>query len=177
MKAKIIFNSLKLLMLVSFFSFSCVNSKITSNKAPDFNEKIVRLYLVIKNSKGAKEFSYSFKTAFLHGLSAKQIVSDYYVMDELALESDKDINEKISKFNPQVLMIMTQTESKGYREVNFGGSNNISGGIFDIKIMLPKSDKVIWRANLEAYGDTGIDAAVEKAAKKLLDKLIIDKLI
>lgn len=177
MKKRIISNFFNLIFLISLFSTGCVTSKIASNKAPDFNEKISKVYLVIKSSKGAKEFSYSFKTAFLHALSARGITSDYYVMDELALESDKDINEKISKFNPQVLMVMTQTEAEGYNSNNFGGSSNISGGVFDIKIMLPESDKPVWRASLEAYGDNGIDVAVKKSVKKLIDQLTIDKLI
>lgn len=177
MKKRIIPSFLILFFLVSIFSSGCVTSKITSNKSPDFNEKISKVYLLIKGSKGAKEFSYSFKTAFLHALSARGITSDYYVMDELALESDKDINEKILKFNPQVVMVMTQTESESYSQNNFGGSHNISSGVFDIKMMTSESDKPVWRASLEAYGGYGIDMAVKKSVKRLIDKLTIDKLI
>jgi hypothetical protein len=177
MKARIISNAYILFILFSIFLPGCVTSKIESNKAPDFNEKISKIYLVIKSAKGAKEFSYSFKTAFLHALMEKGVTSDYYIMDELALESDKEINEKISKFNPQLVMTMTQTESKTHSTYNFGGSNNISGGIFDIKILMPRSEKPVWRASLEAFGENGIDRAVEKSVKKLIDKMKIDKLI
>jgi hypothetical protein len=177
MKNKSVLRLFLFVPLIFVFSASCVTSKISSNKAPDFNEKISKVYFVIKGSKGAKEFSYSFKTAFLHALSARGISSDYYVMDELALESDKDINEKISKFNPQVVIFMTQTEADSYNTYNLGGSNNISGGVFDIKIMKPESDRPVWRASLEASGSNDIDMAVQKSVKKLIDQLTIDKLI
>ena len=177
MKKKNILHFFSLIFLFSIVSVGCASSKITSNKAPDFNEKISKAYLLIKTSKGTKQFSYSFKTAFLHALSARGISSDYYVMDELALETDKDIDQKISKFDPQVVIVMNQTEAEINNGNNFGTLNNISGGVFDIRIMLPASDKLIWRASLEAYGNSGIDAAVEKSVKKLIEQLTIDKLI
>jgi len=155
----------------------CVTSSISSNKSPDFNQKITRLYLVIRSSKGAKEFSYSFKTEFLRTLSSRGIVTDYEVLDELALESDKDLTDKISNFGPQVVMVMNQTESKSNAGQTFGASHNISGGTFDIKLLLPASDKPVWRASLDAYGDSGIEAAVDKSVRNLVTKLTEDGLI
>src|SRR5206468_10544419 len=107
-------------------------------------EKLSKIYLVINSSKGASEFSYSFKTTFLQALADYGVKSDYYVKGPLSLESEKEISERINKFNPQFIIVVTQTESKSFAGVNWASSNNINGGTFDIKILPPNSDKPVW---------------------------------
>lgn len=112
---------------VIFFFFAlilsgCASANISSSKSPDFTAKLSKLYLVIKTANGAKEFSYSFKTMFLGEMANCGVVSDYRVYDPLALESEKEVDQKISKFNPQVIILMTQTESKAYSGYNWDTS-------------------------------------------------------
>lgn len=153
------------------FLSGCTSSKITSNKSPEFNDKLSKVFLVMRSGTGSKEFAYSFKTAFLRSLESRGIASAYHIYDPLSLESEKQVSEKIEKFNPQALIIINQTESRGYN------AKNVIGGVFDIRIMLQNSDAPIWRANLDANGESGIEYAVDKAVKKLIDRLIVDKMI
>lgn len=133
--------------------------------------------MIIHSAKGAKEFSYVFKTKFLNELGYRGVTSDYYIADPLALESEMDIKDKVARFNPQVVIVMNQTESKLYQSYNWGASNNINGGTFDIKIFLPGSDAPVWRGNLEVYGPYGIEGAIDKSVKKLIVKFKEDNLI
>lgn len=167
----------KYFVLCCFFISACTSSKIVSNKAPEFTEKLSKIYLVMRSASGAKEFSYTFKTKFLKALADRGITSAYHIVDPLSLESDKQINEKIFLFNPQVIMVIAQTESQSYSGYNRSTSDNVYGGVFDIKILQPGSDAPIWRASLETHGETGIGSSVDKAVKKLVEQLIKDKMI
>ena len=177
MHLKSLFIIVGLLLITSALVSGCASSRITSNKAPDYSDKLSKVYLLMRCSKGAREFSYTFKTSLLQALEEKGVQSDYYIVDPLALETEKDIEARVEKYAPKALLLITQTESKTHSSYNWGTSGNITGATFDVKIVLPGSGKIVWRASLEASGSHGVDMAVRKTVKTLLDKLAADRLI
>ncbi len=157
---------------------SCVTSKITSNKAPDFNEKITKLFIVIKVTENTKYFFSSFTTSFIASLKERGIEVKTHYLDPLSLESESDIDEKITLYNPNLTMIINQTESRQTVSVfGFGATGTTTGGTFDIRIFQPSSKNPVWRANLSVDSSLELETAAKKANKKIIEKLIEDGLL
>ena len=159
---------------------SCVTSKITSNKSPDFNEKIGKLFIMVKGTDSAQSFFNSFTNQFSSSLNQRGIESQTHYFDPLSLESESDINEKISSYNPNLTMVINQTESRQTVNQNgfgwgYGGTN--TGGTFDVRIFQPNSKNPVWRPNLIADGQFGLETSAKKSTEKLIEKLIEDGLL
>jgi len=159
---------------------SCATSKIASNKASDFNEKISRLFVMVKGSDGAKSFFERFTTELDTSLAQKGIESKTYYIDPLSLAPENEINEEISSYKPNLTMVINQTEAR--HNVNpygfsLGYSSTNTGATFDVKIFQPNSKTPVWRANLTADSQFGLEVSARKACEKLIDKLIEDKLL
>jgi hypothetical protein len=172
---KKIFLSVTLLVLTS-----CVTSKITSNKSPNFNEKIEKLFIMVKGSDSAKPFFQSFVVEFRKKLNEKNIESKSHYFSPLSLESESEIDEKISNYKPKLIMMINQTESRQTINNNgfgWGNTGMNTGGTFDVKIFQPNSKNPVWRANLKADGQFGLKTSAKKAVEKLIEKLIEDKLL
>jgi len=165
---------------ILFLLTSCVTSKITSNKSPDFNEKITKLFIMVKGTDSAKSFFKSFTSQFSNSLSQRGIESKTHYFDPLSLESESDINKKNSSYNSNLIMIINQTESRQTINQNgfgwgYGGTN--TGGTFDVRIFQPNSKNPVWRGNLKADGQFGLQTSAKKATEKLIEKLIEDGLL
>ena len=77
-------------------------------------------------------------------------------------------------------MMINQTESRQTINNNGFGWGNTglnTGGTFDVKIFQPDSKNPVWRANLKADGQFGLETSAKKAVEKLIEKLIEDKLL
>lgn len=173
---KKIFLSITLLVFTS-----CVTSKITSNKSPDFNEKIEKLFITVRGSDTTKSFFQSFVVQLRKKLNEKNIELKSHYFSPLSLESESEVREKISNYNPNLIMTINQTESRqtinnnGFSWGNTGGT--YTGGTFDVKIFQPNSKNPVWRANLIADGGFGLETSAKKAVEKLIEKLIEDELL
>lgn len=177
----------KLLIIgILFLATSCVTSKITSNKSTDFNEKISKLYIVVKGTDSAESFFESFTAELGNSLTQKGIESKVKYSDPLSLESENDVNQYINDYNPNLIMIVNQTESRqtmnsgfnnGFGNTGWGYGSSNTGGTFDVKIFQPNSKNPIWRANLKADGQFGLKTSTKKACEKLIEKLIEDELL
>lgn len=159
---------------------SCATSKIASNKAPDFNEKISRLFVTVKGSDSAKAFFERFTTELDTSLDQKGIESKTYYFNPLSLDPEKEIHENISSYKPNLTMTINQTESR--HNVNpygfsLGYSSTNTGATFDVQIFQPNSKTPVWRANLTADSQFGLEISARKACEKLIEKLIEDKLL
>lgn len=164
--------TLGLLIILS----GCVRTNITSNKSPDFTGKIERLYIMVRGSDGAKSFFNSFNNSLSQSLKSRGIETTYHYFDPLSLESDEDVAKKINEFGPNLLMMIQQTESRSTMNQNGWGSAN-TGGTFDIKLLQPDSKSPVWRANLIADASFGLSVSARRSTEKLIEKLILDKLL
>ena len=171
----------KIIMIgVLFIASSCVTSKVTSNKSASFNEKIDKLFIMVKGTDSAKTFFNSFTSELTTSLREKGIESNNHYFEPLSLESESDVDIKIQNYNPNLIMIINQTESRQMVNANgfgwgYGASN--TGGTFDVKIFQPNAKNPVWRANLKADGQFGLETSAKKACEKLIEKLIEDKLL
>ncbi|MDO3695912.1 hypothetical protein QVZ41_13760 [Wenyingzhuangia sp. chi5] len=171
----------KILLIISTIVLSsCVSAKITSRKAEDFNEKINKIYILSRGAEDAKYFYKGFFIELEKYFNEENVKFESYRYDKLSLETDKEIDEKINKFSPDVVMLINQTESeKHINAVGIGFTHStITKGTFDIKIFLPNSEKIVWRGNLTA--DAAYDnlaQAAEKSVQKLIEKLKLDGLL
>ncbi|SCY58662.1 hypothetical protein [Flavobacterium caeni] len=164
-------------------------TKVASNKATDFTHKITKLYIVVKGTDSAEKFLRKFTENFTSHLTASGIEHAELFMDPLSLESDEDVHKKIQAFAPNLVMTISQTESRrttngGYNPgfhggtgFAIGGGSSVTGGTFDIKMFTPGSTKPVWRGNLKADAQFGLASSASKANEKLIKKLIEDGLL
>ena len=171
---------------ILFFATSCVTSKITSNKSPDFNEKITKLYIILKGTDSAEPFLKAFEKELSNSLTIKGIESKVNYSDPLSLESESDANQNITDYKPNLLLVINQTESRqtmnggfnnGFGNAGLGYGSVNTGGTFDVKIFQVNSKNPVWRGNLKADGQFGLKSSAIKACETLIAKLIEDKLL
>ncbi|MDO9261667.1 MAG: hypothetical protein Q7U08_06980 [Flavobacteriaceae bacterium] len=160
----------KLLLIgLSLLLSNCVTTKIQSNKAYSFNEKISKLYILVRGNDDSRSFYTSFTNDFEKTLNEKGIKYQKYYYDPLSLETEKDIQTKINYFEPNLIMIVNQTESRNTVNQNafsFGSNSTNTGGTFEVKLFKPNSDNPVWRAKLQADGQFGLSTSAEKASQK-----------
>lgn len=165
-------------ILALFILTSCGTSHIASNKSPDFNEKISRLFIMIKGADSSHQFFQRFTGDFNIALEEKGIESETYYFDHLSLDPESDINGKISSYQPNLTMTINQTESrKLVTSHGFISSTTDTGGSFEVQIFQPNSKKPVWKAYLQADSEFGLEIAAKKACQKLITQLIEDKLL
>lgn len=190
---------------LAFLIISCgVKINIESNKAPDFSEKITKLYILIKETDNAKAFMYPFFKGFEAHLAEKNIPFQEYFQDALSLETDEDVDKKIQEYGPNLIMVISQSQSiithsssynsgfnnggfksGGFKSGGFGYNSygggttgrKITGGIFDIKLYKPGVKNPVWRGSLKVNGASGIKKAGMKAYDVFIQKLIEDQLL
>ncbi|MEM6721286.1 MAG: hypothetical protein AAF611_18305 [Bacteroidota bacterium] len=155
---------------------SCVTSNIRSNKSPDFNEKITKLFVIGKVADNSKFFYGSLATNFVASLKDRGVEVRTYYIDPLSLEPEEDITKRIKLYNPNLIMMISQTESRVQSD-GFGFVGVASGGTFDVKIFKPNSKNPSWRANLKIDTAANLENAAKKANQTLVEKLIEDGLL
>jgi|HubBroStandDraft_6_1064221.scaffolds.fasta_scaffold490038_2 hypothetical protein len=174
-------NSLSTVLLLSCYVLLLLGCgpvvHLSANKSPDYNEKLTKVYLLIRSAKGASKFADGFKAGFLSEMTKRNIAADSYVIEPLALEGDKDITARIAQYGPQAVVFMNQTESVSTSGGTFSKTNPVTSATFDIKILLPGSDKPVWRGNMVASGNSHVTEAVEKAVTTLIRQMATDGLI
>lgn len=168
---------------ILFLFISCVSSKIISNKSPDFNEKIARLFIKVKGDDKAKPFLDAFAYHLRGHFKEKDIYSKTYYYGKLSLDSESDIKEKIAAYSPNLVLVINQTESKESLHFDYVGRTGYgaylknTGGTFDLQIFQPNSESPVWRGNLETEAYLGFEKSAKKASVKLIEKLIEDGLL
>ena len=111
-------------------------------------------------------------------MGAKNVPVQAHYFNTLALESEVEIDSKITNWNPNLLMVINQTESRGVVN-NYIWTKQITrtGGTFDVKLFLPNTKKPVWRASITVDNETGLIAAAQKSSKKLIEKLVEDDIL
>jgi hypothetical protein len=154
---------------------SCVTASIVSNKNPEFKTKITKMYVMSRCSPASKAFLLETTKMISNSLKSRGVENIFYYMDELALESEKDITKKIDDYNPDVYMIISETEHR--TKVGSFGIQTNTGSTLDLKMFTPDRQSPVWRATLMADGSMGIEEASQKAAQYFIDKLKTDGII
>ena len=164
------------------FLMGC-STKIASNKATDFSEKITKLFIIVKGTETSQSFLDKLTENFGAHLAENGIPYQKFQMEALSLESEEDIQKKVVEFGPNLVMMISQTESRrttnggfspGFNGPGFGfggGTSAVTGATFDIKLYRPGSQNPVWRGNLKADAQFGLASSAKKANEKMIKNL------
>ncbi|WDF78130.1 hypothetical protein PQ469_30045 [Mucilaginibacter sp. KACC 22773] len=166
MKKKLL---LALVVTGMFLLQACVTAKIASNKQADYTKKPKKIFILLNGAKASKYFFVEFTRSLQLKLTEKKIESTMYIRDELSLDSEGDINKKITEFNPEALLVMKQT-------VSHTTNNYVDGGTFEISLIDGETKKTVWKSVFEIYSQFGLSEAVDTGVKKLYDKMVEDQI-
>ncbi len=150
-----------------------------SKKDPNFKSKVKKIYVITKGAESSKNFLKEV-TGFLRNELYKQgVTSEGYFYDRISLDSDNEIKDRIKKYNPELVFTITQTEIKtAKRRDSFGISYDYEAGAdLDLKLLLPESDKPVWRSSLVVEGNFGVGTTTMKVVKEIIAKWKIDGII
>jgi hypothetical protein len=165
------------LTLLPFVLPGCTVTHIQSNKDPGFTKKIQVLHIVLRGSASTDVLIYTMGDNLRDELNKKGIKTTVERVNALSLETDKEFSERISKLNPDALLMINQTEARkraGGYSYSIGSYN--AGATFDLKLFQPGSEKPVWRANI-SIDSQGEGAAGKKSAAKIIEKMTTDQLI
>ena len=154
---------------------SCISTKIESNKSPDFNQKISKIYITVKGS--SQKYMKQLTGYILSGLKSHGVEAVVYYYDPLSLDTEKDILEKIKAYNPDLVMSIGQTEKRATSNYYYGTNTTVTGATLDIKLFIPDKENPVWRASLKTDSDLGVVNASESSAKKIISKMKDDGII
>jgi len=99
-------------------------------QAPDFTQKIERLYIMVRGAEEAKTFFRSFNSELILSLRERGIEAQYYYFEPLSLDSDEDILNNINKFKANIVMMINQTETRNAQGKFFTRTSRISKKCF-----------------------------------------------
>jgi len=99
----------------------------------------------------------------------RNIENEFHIFQELSLQTDKDLINEINEFNPQVIMVINQTE----RRITRGRIGGRPGATFDIKIFQPDYNSISWRASLKVDTFSDLGEGTKRALKKLIEKNVV----
>jgi predicted nucleic acid-binding Zn-ribbon protein len=173
---KTILLKLAVAFVVGTLLSSCAITKIQSNKAEDFNEKVHKVFITVRGSDGSKPYMKKLINSLRDELQTANIESSEYFFDPLSLETSKEIEKQIADYGPDVVMTINQTEMRATANP-YGWGSAQTGATLDIKLFKRNSEKPIWRASLKADGQYGLNTTSLKSAKKIVAKLSEDGLI
>ena len=155
------------MLLLSLFG-GCVSIKSVTD--PNFKKHISRAFVQIRTSESASGFSKDLQRELVKGFERYGIDCRVHDRSALSLEGASDIKKKMEEYNPDVIIIISQTEQKYYNGAT-------SGGEFELSMYEPNSDKPVWKAVLSSdTSGLGMGGATTVAGK-ILSKLEEDKLI
>ena len=157
-------------LLFSIF-FSCTTVKITSNKSSYHNQKLDNVFVLLQSEAKASKFTKNCANKLMLAFKKHNIKGRYTQKNNLSLTTDKEYLQRINAFAPNQIMIFKQTA------INFRAPNIINTIVFDIKIIDQKTSKTIWKSELNIYEQVGLENAVDKRLKKMIQQLKKDQLI
>jgi hypothetical protein len=150
---------------------SCTTVKIASNKASNHHKKLSKVFVIIQTETKASKFSKSFATKLMTAFKEYHIQGEFALKHTLSLETNVEYDQKIEKFKPKQLITIKQTA------INFRAPSIIDAIVFEINIIDTKNNQIIWKGELDVYGQVGLDDTINKTLKKLTNRIKADKLL
>ncbi|MGM0589501.1 MAG: hypothetical protein ACQETE_13855 [Bacteroidota bacterium] len=166
----------------------CVSAEVTTNKAPDFDQKIDNVLVIMRGSSMADPFFSSMKSQMAQEFTTHGITSNIYITNpvpfgdnDLSLESEEEkmkqmkmeIEKQILLAGPDYIMFITQTLAKDMNQ----DLDTQRGGVYDIRLFSRLLNKMVWRAKLDSYSGMGPSENARIGTEKLFDKMQLDQLL
>jgi len=158
-------------LLVIAITYSCTSIKVISNKADNYNQKLSNVFVLIQSEAKATKFTNKLSNKLMTAFKNSKIDGRYASKNSLSLETDQEFLNKIKSYNPNQLMIIKQTG------ISYRTPTIIESIRFKISILEYTSNTVIWKGELEVYGQVGLESSINKSLNKLIQQLKKDSLI
>jgi len=156
---------------------SCVTSSVTSSKSDKVHGPYKRIFVVVSNSERSEKFIHGFIETLHKEMLIRNTESAYFVSGRLSTDAREEINQKISDFRPQAVLVIKQTAGLIYNGADIGTASGFNGGEFDLRLFESSEQNMVWTAKMSAFGEYGISTAVRKASYSLISKFVIDGII
>ena len=159
--------------LVILFGLSAcggMNTTLKSNKAESFNKPADKVYFILRSGNNAVDFLSQLGQAMKTEFAKRNVQAEFHVCKPLALETEKSIFETAAATQPDLIFVVTQTES-------FTINSTKTGVTFDIKAFEPNSASPVWRGNLDANGWISYYETDKRCAKKLVERLVEENIV
>lgn len=136
--------------------------KIQTNKAENFNEKIEKVYVLIRlNKRMPANQTEALKSSLEEELTLRNIPNEIEILNSLSLGNEYSLTKEKKKEN--TVMVIKQT---------------VPLNKFDVKLFTPTQRDPIWRANLEmTYASVSHKKMMSKFSDSIIQKLTEDGLL
>ena len=141
---------------------------------------MTKVFIMIKGEEQTRPFFDAFTIKFCSAIGRKGVDYRIYKFNNAYPESNNDVDEKISSYRPNLVMVINQTVASYTETINSIGWSSggaYTGGTFNVKLFQPNVKDPVWDANLEAYASLGLEMSAKKASEKLVKKLIEDQVL
>lgn len=165
-------------MLICFVLTGCTTATIQTNKAPAFDEKINRVFLIIDPSLEGNSFISHLASQLKTQFKKEGVELGFYNPDPLSLAPQDTLEKRMEAFNADVRMVISRPEGisgtgeQGERLASLEGRMSLDVKLFPVEETLP-----VWRAKLNASGVFGLEPASIKAARRIIDSLAADEIL
>jgi hypothetical protein len=155
----------------------CATTKIISNKDPEYNEKLERVFIISQlEATLEQDFANAFHKSISSGFKLSGINVAITEVSELEL-GPGDLLKQAGEFEAKTLM--TIQFAGGKKSMDYGIVQIIEAR-FDVSLINMKTEKRVWRADVKFYPrevTTPIEEQAETLATGILNKLKEDGLI
>jgi len=156
---------------------SCVTSNVLFNNNPDYHTKIKTAFIEVKDVRIGR-FLDGLSLSLITNLKNNDVSIKLLVNDALSLNSEEDIQKQIQDFHPDVLIVIERADTKmGHSKYGY----YYDGGTYLMSIVLPESNKIIWKSSIltsgEQYSIGGFKVAIAKTIDKIIEKMKSDQLL
>lgn len=164
-------NAIILAVLLIAILNSCSTVKIASNKADEYTKKLNKVFVLTQSEAKALRITNSLSKKLMDAFKKHGIEGRFDSKNSLSLKTDSEYFNQVKIFNPNQLMIIKQTA------INYRSPTIINAISFDVQILEYASNKVIWKGELDVFGQVGVESSIEKSLKKLIKQLTKDNLL
>ncbi len=148
---------------------SCYTVNIASNKLNTYTKKPKRFYIIEVCDNTTNVFCNGLFNGLINKLQQNGVKVDGIIQNSLSLESDIDINKKISSFNSEVVLKIVQTGT---------GSGK---GVFEITLIDLETKKNVWKGDFDisanTYSSLEDSGMINDGVTAIFNKLVEDKII
>ncbi len=162
--------------LFALFLSSCATTNVAFNNNPDYHTKIKSAFVQVKDVQ-LGFFLQGLTDSLVNNLEKNNVKVDIAKMDVLSLESEKDIQNRLQTFNPDVMILLERVD-KVMESGKYG--TFYSGGIYSMSIKIPEKDKTIWKASISTEGELrgeGNTRIIKESIQQIIAKMKADQLL
>ncbi len=146
----------------------CASANVTSNKAPDFDLTPERVLVVLRpspTSEVGQAIMDNLASRLPADFSQRGVQAEALVLGALELD-DTLVARRAAETQAQVILVLVETSQT--RTDDF-----VTGSTVEAALLLPETDRTVWRARLEAKSGGGIFQGnpVPQYAKVLVEAL------